>query len=1415
MAYLGIDIGSVSVKSARIAEDGTLLASCYRRHHGHPLEATVALLREELAKGEEIQGIGFTGGGGKKVAEALGAPFENEVVVQARAAAHLTPWVNSLIVVGGEDSFLLLLDQGGTAETVQIRDFAMNGLCAAGCGSFLDQQASRLGVNIEGEFSALALASTRPARVAGRCSVFAKSDMIHLQQQATPVSDIVAGLCFAFARNFSAVLARGKEFTPPVAFHGGVALNAGMVRAFTETLELAEDQFLVPEHAAVAGAVGAALLARKTDLSAEALAKPEHAATAGAVGAALPARKTGAQSVDLSALDALLAGQYDIRASAPPLPDPGLSPASRVANLPSGPPVEAYLGVDVGSISTNLVLIDGEKRVLAKQYLMTAGRPIEAVRQGLAAIGADFAYRVVVRGVCTTGSGRYLTGDFLGADLVKNEITTQARAAMEIDPEVDTIFEIGGQDSKYIRLEDGAIVDFEMNKVCAAGTGSFLEEQAERLGISIKDEFAELALASPAPVSLGERCTVFMESDLVGQQAAGAATGDLAAGLAYSIVQNYLNRVVSGRSVGERIFFQGGTAFNRAVVAAFRQVTGKPVTVPEHHEVTGAIGCALMALEAARPDMPSGFKGWDLSTRTYTQDSFECKGCANNCTINRVRVEGEQTLFYGGRCEKYEKRRSSADGIPDLFAEREILLMGGYQEGKAQPGRPLIGIPRTLHFSEYAPFWRAFFTALGLPVRFSSPTSRRTINEGLAATLAEFCFPVKVAHGHILELIEAGATHLFLPNIQQLPKPHDGYQESVPCPYVSSLPYTIRAVLPDIGKQAAVLAPVVELHKSAKEAARLMQPHLEGLGVTRRQVEKAVEAGFEAQQAFNRILAARGQEVLAGLPADATAVVIVSRPYNGCDNGINLEIPRRFRELGVLPIPMDMLPVDEIDLSPEFPDLTWRYGQKILAAADIIRDDPRLHAVYITNFGCGPDSFLLKFFRSRLGGKTFLQLEIDEHSSDVGAITRCEAFLDSLRKHSRQTGKGARFRPNAMPDGKTRTIYLPYMCDAAHALAAAFRSVGQPAEVLPESDQESAAIGKRHCTGKECFPCIVTTGDFVRFITRPETDPSRVAFFMPSVAGGCRFGYYNLLQRLVLDELGFAEVPIFSPNQSRGLYTSLSARAGQTLIRRAWQGIVAIELLEKALHHVRPAETTPGAADRAYGEFLSRTVRAIEAGADLAPVMREARAAFEAIPVGRDGLPWIGLIGEVFVRSHQYSNQHLIRQLEALGGKVWLAPLTEWLYYVNINQREDAAREKRWGEALQLKITDGVMHSDEHHLARHWEGFLPNAVEAPPQEAIEDGRRYIDPAFRGEAILGLGKARQFHRLGLAGVINIMPFTCMPGTITSGIFKRFQQEHDRMPVLNLAFEGQASTDLSIRLEAFIQQCRGYQERRKKE
>ena len=467
-------------------------------------------------------------------------------------------------------------------------------------------------------------------------------------------------------------------------------------------------------------------------------------------------------------------------------------------------------------------------------------------------------------GAATTGSGRYLTGDFIGADVVRNEITAQATAAAAINPQVDTILEIGGQDSKFISLRNGAIVDFMMNKVCAAGTGSYLEEQAEKLGISIREEFGELALASEKPVRLGERCTVFMESDLVHHQQRGAAKEDLVAGLSYSIVQNYLNKVAEDRPIGDTIFYQGATAANRGIVAAFQQVLGKPITVPPHHDVTGAIGAALLAMRE-RTWETSRFKGFDLAHREYHIKSFECQGCPNTCEIRQVEIAGEKPLFYGGRCEKYEvAREQQAVDLPDLLREREDLLYGPETSAKGKRGR--LGIPRTMFFQELMPFFRTFFEALGFTVVYSQKTNKQVIRQGVECLAAEPCYPVKVAHGHILDLLQAGVKRIFLPSIIDLPHPHPEIQQGLVCPMAQSLAYTLPTAIDFAPYGAQLLSPVLYFGRGYRALRQGLRALGKDLGVSLLAVDRALPKALAAQEAYYGKLQARGREILDSLP---------------------------------------------------------------------------------------------------------------------------------------------------------------------------------------------------------------------------------------------------------------------------------------------------------------------------------------------------------------------------------------------------------------------------------------------------------------------------------------------------------------------------------------------------------------------
>ena len=1395
--YIGLDVGSISLNTVVMGPDRSILYEDYSRVYGRPLETVLQVLAGVLEEHpeESIRAVAVTGVGGKLVAELLGGTFINEVVAQASSAGLLAKGVRTIIEMGGEDSKLIILSSGGADGRLRIEDFSMNTLCAAGTGAFLDQQASRLGVSIE-EFGQMALRSQSPPRIAGRCSVFAKSDMIHLQQGATPDYDIVAGLCFAVARNFKGNVAKGKPVDPPVSFQGGVAANPGMRRAFKEVLGLSDEGLIIPPHFASTGAIGAALVVMADQ------------------GLRLPFR-------GLDPLKAHLSRPPDLRGKT-------LEPLSVSSAGRSGPVyvhllegdnkrVRAFLGVDVGSISTNLVVLDEHGRVLAKRYLMTAGRPLEAVKQGLREIGKEIGDKVEIAGAGTTGSGRYLTGDFIGADVIRNEITAQATAAVFIDPEVDTIFEIGGQDSKYISLSHGAVVDFAMNKVCAAGTGSFLEEQAERLGISIQDEFARLALRSHNPVSLGERCTVFMESDLVHHLQRGVSTQDLVAGLAYSIVENYLQKVVEDRRIGQRIFFQGGPAFNAAIVAAFEKVLGRPVIVPPHHEVTGAIGCALLAQRENRKPY-SDFKGFDLAERPYEISPFECNGCPNRCEIKKVTVAGEpRPLFYGGRCERYEISRDQGQAarrrdLPDLFARREEILLSCGEE-RPTGGGPRIGIPRALFFHELLPFWRAFFTELGFEVVLSDPTTKPIIHRGVERVVAETCFPVKVAFGHVENLLDKGVEGIFLPSLIDMRQRREGLPQGLNCPYVQTIPYTVRSAFdfPSLG--VTLHCPAFRLGAPKRVFHRALRKFGRSLGAEASRLKRAIERAEEAQERFHRSLQAMGREALCALGPEERAMVIVSRVYNGCDSGLNLNLPRKLKDLGVVSIPLDALPLDEVEPDEEVMSHYWRYGQRFMTAAKLLRERPQLYGIYITNFGCGPDSFIAHFFRNAMGEKPFLQIEIDEHSSDVGAITRLEAFLDSL-PHAPKEAKGP-LRPIRRMGfhgfQRERVVYLPYMTDQALAVAAAFEACGVAAQVLPETTEESLRIGRRFTSGRECYPCILTTGDMVAWTRRPDFDRDRSAFFMPGGSGPCRFGQYNRFHRLVLDEIGLQDVPIYSPVQDQAMYGELGI-IGKTFVRLGWRGVVAVDFLQKALWEIRPYEAVPGEADRVYKRYLEEICGELRRGnGEIFPIVEKARESFAAIPrQGSDDRPLVGIVGEIYIRSNPFANEQLIRRLEALGAVVWMPPISEWLLYINTVSKRHSVRDGQWGNYLRTALKEWFQRRDEHRMEGIFQGLVRNVHEPTIPETLRLAAPYIHDSFEGEAILSLGKSQDFHRKGVSGIVNVGPFTCMPGTIVMGVLKRFREEHGQLPVLNLFFDGQGETSTQNRLEAFMYQVHQYRE-----
>ena len=1376
--YMGIDIGSVSVKIAVIDQSGQIIKTVYRRSHGRPYQTLKMILDTEFNEyiGEPI-GLGFTGIGSKTGVGILGGESFGEINALSAANFMLNPEVVTVIEMGGEDSKYIQLDP----KKKVVIDFSMNNLCAAGTGSFLDQQAGRLMISIEDEFGRLALKSKNPPRIAGRCSVFAKSDMIHLQQIATPDYDIVAGLCYAVARNFKSAIARGKKFVPPVAFEGGVAANPGVVRAFTDILEIEKDQLIIPEHFNVMGAIGAAILTERSQKENTVLIDTEK------ISGYLKYREipqNGRKRLTFDFPDSkyyeLTNKRYD----------------KEIANI------EVYLGIDVGSLSTNLVLIDRDKNVVARRYLMTEGRPIEAVRRGLREIGEEVGDLVKVVGVGTTGSGRYLTGDFVGADIIKNEITAQATAAINIDPTVDTIFEIGGQDSKYISLHDKTVIDFEMNKACAAGTGSFLQEQAEKLEINIEREFGDRALAAECPVGCGERCTVFMESDLVSHQRAGAGTDDLIAGLAYSIASNYLTKVVSDRKVGDNIFFQGGVAWNRGVVAAFERLTGKKVTVPPHHDVTGAIGAAILAMEIDDGG-GSGFKGFDLSERKYTLSTFTCEDCSNMCEIHKVEVEGEEPLYYGSRCEKYDVRRKeeTSEKIPDYVNYRQRLLMKRYiGMDTEKPVRGRVGIPRILSFYEYYPYWRAFFESLGFEVVNSDLSNHEIVEDSLELFAAETCFPVKMAFGHVQNLIRKKVDYIFLPGIIKFAENERLENGSYICPYVQSISNTIKTMFDFDSEGIKYIGIPIRILPDNNKMISQLRPLLKVLHVKEKELRLAVDNGMKAYDTFRHDILAKGKEILDSIGPDEKCIVIVSRPYNGIDRRLSLEIPSKIKKMGLRVIPIDFLPL-ELD-TEDLSSMYWLYGRKILAAARFIRKHPNLYGVYLTSFGCGPDSFIIHFFRRMMSGKPYLQLELDEHSADAGLITRVEAFLDSLRFYEYRPSvsdyslAGKKFSP------QNRTVYIPNMCDHAYPIAAVLRRFGVKAEVLPEPDEQSLYYGKKFTSGKECFPCVVTTGDMIRKIKSDDFDPEHTVFLMFGADGPCRFGQYSKYQRILLDELGHSDVPIFSPN-SNNSYAEFGV--GHRAFRKlAWRAVSFTDCLIKCLLHTRPYELETGSTEKVYYHYLKMVQDHIIRGGDPLDLAEEAAREFSRIPVNREKKPVVGLVGEIYLRNNRFSNNHLITKIEKLGLEVKLATLAEWVNYTTYTYRLDSIYNKKWKGVAAAYIQQLIQDHDEHKTENLFRRHIPVDSETSVIEITGLASPYLPIDVRGEAVLSIGKAIDFARRGASGIINCMPFNCMPGTIVTSLSHKVSHDLGEIPWLNISYEGLQDTGEETRLEAFVDQ-----------
>jgi len=1385
MNQLGVDVGSVAVHAAVV--DGTrhILWSGSRKTEGKPIAALRLLLSAVPAELAAIPlRVVATGSGRELLAGALGTCQRvNGVVATAHGASALSPGARGVIEIGGHMSRWIALDDGGGAD---LQDFALSELCAAGTGVFLEQQSARLQLDVA-ELAELAATAPRGATVAGRCAVFAKSDMIHLQQKGTPVEEIAYGLCLALARSFLSSVLQGRQLVRPLILVGGGAANAGLVRAMREILQLDEADFSVPARFAEVSAIGAAILAE------------------------------GSSALHLDEIRDSLQQDATTGHGLPrfdALPDPGV-PAPRLE--PQGEDAldePLVLGVDVGSVSTDLVLLTAEGQLVDSVYLPTRGQPLDVLQQGMSQLNERHPAGLRILGVGTTGSGRHLAARFLGADLVRNEITAQLRAAAEFMPRIDTVLEIGGQDSKYISAQDGHIVDFTMNKVCAAGTGSFLEEQAERLCISIVDDFARHALDASAPIDLGSRCTVFMDSELAHALHAGACTEDLTAGLAISVARNYLDKVVAGRPIGEHVLFQGGTASNRAVVAAFRQILGKPVQVHPYNRLSGAIGAGLLVLDARHAGEVADstrFRGVG-ACRGELEKSFECPKCANRCQVNRFR-SGDQVFFFGDTCERFSARtgrgkHGSAREHALALRQRWLLEEAGIVLGDGttftDPDRAL-GIPRASLGLQLLPVWTAIARAAGRQPVLSAPSSPDLLSMAQRHLKADFCLPAKMTYGHVENLLERGVKDILLPSVVSLPKGQPGELQSATCLFTQHLAWMVR----ELGNPN-VITPEIQLDAPVGERLIDAQALADRLDVPVTAVRQGLRTGIEAMRRWQERLRLMGTAILE--QATDRVLVVMGRSYNLGDPFLNLDLGRHLDRLGLPVLPMDALPLNEVALDERWNSLVWSPNRDYIRAALLVRRDPRLFPVVLSSFGCGPDGFTIKHLEVLLEDRPRLFLEVDEHRGEAGFVTRLEAFADEIEAHVNRRRGAAPTAPGDVaalrpPTARNGRLVVPYFAQHAHAFAGALRRGPREVVLLPPPDAESRVLGESLSSGRECHPFTLLAGDLARGIRDGLVRPGD-AFFFPGGMNACLFsqytdGFRHALRRLGADGIGVASPDVAGMREEMGVLTGV----------HLWQGVVASDMLNRVACEIRPYEVNKGEVDRVHNEVLEELAVAVENGEvlDFLPAVASRMNSIERRDVPR--LPRIGVAGDIYTRINPFSNGDLFARLEELGCEVWPAPFLVDSTEHNLTRRLREAQ-RQWD--LQEFLARGLLTTAKEYGSWRLAQTLPEWTEQyvePDYDGVEElCKPYVGSSAAPLVKLNLAKMVDFARSGASGVLNAICFGCMVGNVSGAIMDRIRIDHGGIPMTTLTYGGTEGADANPRLEAFVHQAKRFHERR---
>lgn len=1410
---LGVDIGSLTIKAAtysRLQADAEELEIV--QHDRQPVQKALRMIERFLGD-KEISGFAITGDSGESLAKALQVFYVNPHLASAEANLRLFPHLRTILNIGASSSNLIKLAEDNEGYP-KLDDIILPPHCSAGTGSFLDQSASRFGYSTE-EFGKLALKSKNPENISGTCAVFAGSDMIDKQQKGARQEDIAAGLHYALIRYLLGTLSRGTKLEGPYSFQGGVADNVGMVKALEDILSSPGNpvKLFIPEYHRSMSAIGSVILASEKMSEAEFSLQKAHLRNCLKKATSIIQELSTFKDVELPSLK--LAEKIIIR-------------RGNAEEVPvSLEKIPVYIGVDVGSVSTGVAVLcfprgaqEKDWKLLEKKYVPTQSNPIGAVTLALREIHAELDNKILLEEIAVTGSGRKLIANYLGGVMDVNEITAHRTGAQTVAERmgvtVDEIIEIGGQDSKYIK----GIEHFDMNKSCAAGTGSFVEEQAKQLGVKIQD-FASCALRAGRPVSFGnKKCTVFIEEELAARQEY-KSTEDLLASAAYAVAENYLNQFRIGDRAGKTIFFQGGVALNGAVVAALQHLTKANFIVPEHNEVMGAIGAAIHARR--HMTHKTSFIGLEkIERRNYILDSFPCEGCANLCNVSQVSTDDGVTLYGGDRCEKYslktEKNHKPKAPTPDLFREREQLLREDFWKSRKKPKGPRlrIGIPQLFsQYYDYFPLWKAFFEEFGLEVVTSGKTNKKIIARSLDSIVAETCFPAEIAYGHLKGLIEKDVDYIFFPSLIDGPQTRWRERKTYFCILSQNIPFSAPCTSPELlAVGGRLLRPAIHLHEKTNNLEDEMIKIAKKLGKTKKEAKAALQAGLEALSRFKQKLKERGQEVFSSLDKYAYPVVVVGRSYTLEDPGINVDLPKMMLKSEAFPVPLDYLPLDDVDISDVQNLANWAYYHKVMRAAEIIRTHSKLNSIFFSVFSCGPDAFLEEFFREALGGKPFLGIEVGKTTAPAHIQTRVEAFMDNIRaqKNVQKDYEKPEFIVHV--PCKRRILYVPRMDDDVPVFCEALKLLKIEARALTPSTPESLASANRYIPEKTCLPLRMTAGDYLKFLMTTDEDLRHIAFFNNQADGACRQKVYSLLQELVFRRLGFGGIPVITPvpGKTEGYISKLELiNGGRKLSKmevarfflRFWQSITANEAIRQLVLSRRPFEIQKDSVDNAYNAGLEEFCRTIVNG----NIKQGALDFFEKIirvPVNKfQDKVNIGIVGEGYARTHGPSNHCAIKCLEEMGAVTVLPMASSYLNYA----MENATRSRgKWF----LKCIKVIRMHVEHNIVKNIGPYLVYP-ESRPGEIIDEAAEYSDPRLASEAIEGIGTASLYNRSGrIHGILNLIPAHCMAGSALQCYLEKLHRDSG-IPVMTIPLDGIYDKAFRLNLEVLVHKAKLYSSR----